>query len=65
MPTYSDTRHIQTEIPRELHRKLKGFCVEKEVTLTTLLSQIVTMWINKNVTPKEVKDGEEKNDKRD
>lgn len=64
---YSDTRHVQTEIPKPLHRKLKGFCVEHDVTLTVLLSQIVTEWINTNIdkTLKEGKDGEEKNDQRD
>jgi len=62
MATYSDNRHIQTEIPRILHRKLKGFCVENELTLTILLSQIVTEWISTNIISKENKDGEEKND---
>jgi len=62
MVMYSDTRHIQTEIPVELHKKLRRFCVDHELTLTILLSQIVTEWINKNITLKEVKHGQEENE---
>ncbi len=59
---YSDTRHIQTEIPSTLHKKLKVFCAEKELTLTILLNQIVTEWITNNITFKEVTNGEKENE---
>ena len=59
---YSDTKHIQTEIPKEHHKYLKKFCVEHEVTLTILLSQMVADWITKHITLKEVTHGEKEND---
>ncbi len=61
MSMYSSTRHVQTEIPKALHRKFKSFCVEKEVTQTTMLSQIITEWINNNIICKEKENGQEKN----
>ena len=61
---YSDTRYVQTEIHRDLHKKLKIFCLDNDVTLTILISQIVTDWIKNNITLKEVTHGQEENDKK-
>lgn len=60
---YSDTRHVQTVIPTELHKILRNFCTEHELTLTVLLSTIITEWINNNIINKESRNGQEKNDK--
>lgn len=59
---YADTKHIQTEVPTEQHRALKRFCVDHDLTLTILLSQMVAEWIAKHITLKEVTHGEKEND---